>query len=372
MILNHCAHARIVDAGIWRSFADALPDVFVDPDAQSVGIAANALGRASCRHAGALEALGSWALAMASTGELDGRNMAMLVNGFSKVRENNAPLMEALETGLIDRIGELNEIDIATVANGYARLSLEAHRLFDALRTPMLDAVGRWNSRHIAMVVNACARVRRRDEELLGRAAEELLRHCGSGPVSEDVLPSIVHAYVTRLSLGPPALVRTVEFSLPRVVARLHKNDVVLTVPALVHLPELCAPPEFCGPVFDHCASILGQLTCNAVVGILGAAAHLRHGCARFWASALGHCSGRVAGGEWEPRYVAALALLVCGLRGAPCCPVGDDDVERLLQSIAQDLGAGSAAGGRALRYGPGPVADLARALPLAGGLAPA
>lgn len=108
------------------------------------------------------------------------------------------------------------------------------------------------------------------DVDLLTLVAVQLRKSCDQDrAVPSNNLPSIIHAFVTRLAITPPDLVRAIEVSLPRVIATMKKSDIVLAVPPLGQIPELRAVPHFRRAVFSHCASILRRLTNNAVVSIL-------------------------------------------------------------------------------------------------------
>ena len=41
-----------------------------------------------------------------------------------------------------------------------------------------------------------------------------------------------------------------------------------------LYLKALCATEDFRGPVFRHCLAVLGNLTCNAAVGVLDSELH--------------------------------------------------------------------------------------------------
>lgn len=318
MALNHFAHAKVLDSDLWQPISDALPDLFVDPDCKALGLAANAYGRALLKHDIALQAIAASTLELCAQGLFargpeEVRNIAMLVNGYSKLRVRNTLLMDTLAQQLIMRSGDLNEIDLATVANGYARLALPSESMFDSLRHPTLQAMGKFSTQNLAMLANAHARLQRCDTELLGQVATELRRRCKEGtPVPGNFLPSIVHAFVVRLQFCPQDLVYVIEFSLPQVVGTMGRSDVVLVVPSLVNVNGLCATHSFRKPVFEHCLTMLDQLTCNAILGILEAAARLRHDCANFWEVTLQHCGKSISSGSsWESRYIGLLSLLI-------------------------------------------------------------
>ncbi|CAE8594760.1 unnamed protein product [Polarella glacialis] len=348
--LNHFAHAKVLDMNLWQPISDMLPEVFIDPDCKALGLAANAYARASLKHEAALAFIADSARALANQGNMEGRNVAMLINGYSKLRVRHPGLMEVLSQQLIPRVKELNEIDLATVANGFARMAVADSQLFDALREPTAQAMEKFSVQNLAMLANAHARIMRRDTALLDLVAAELhKRSVAKGqPIAAKYLPSIVHAFAMKLSLCPPDLVQVVEFSLPRVIGQMEKSDVILTVPSLVHIPSLCAPPDFRNPVFNHCLSIMPELTGNAVVSILEAALFLRHDCQDFWRGSLQHCEASLSrnGASWELKYVSTLALLVAEVwAGAAPTGVtwplfGEDQKSDLFAAITTAAGA--------------------------------
>merc|ERR1712032_583192 len=115
---------------------------------------------------------------------------------------------------------------------------------------PTMRAMQKFSIQNLAMIANALARLYRRDEELLIAVAAELRQRCLDGkPIPANYLPSIVQAFVVRLEFCPSDLVHVIEFSLPLVVSKMEKSDVVLTVPAPPHVIGLCATSSFRNPV---------------------------------------------------------------------------------------------------------------------------
>lgn len=312
MVLNHLAHTRILDARLWQPISDALPSLFVDVDEKALGIAANAFGKASLKHEAALKNIAHGAQRLAARGRLNAKPIAMIVNGYSKMRIRNQSLMELLAEQLIQRVGDLNEVDIAAVVNGYARLMLNHDRLFEALRAPTKLYMHHFSTQNLAMIANAHARLQRPDEEILGLVASKLKAQCDGGhPIGADHLPSIVHALVSRLEFCPPDLSYAVAYSLPRVVGQMEKTDLVLTVPPLVNMPGLRTDAAFCSQVFDRCLALMGQLSHGAMTSLVDAASKLGHNCPAFWKGTLRICTNSMNTSRWQGKYVATLALAV-------------------------------------------------------------
>mmetsp|Transcript_47220 Transcript_47220/g.109222 ORF Transcript_47220/g.109222 Transcript_47220/m.109222 type:complete len:532 (+) Transcript_47220:367-1962(+) len=340
VVLNHLAHARVLESHLWQRLSDALPDLFVDPDCKSLGLAVNAYARALLKHEAAIEAITASVLRLASQSSLEGRNIAMLINGLSKLRVRNVALMDTLAERLVTCAADLNEVDLATVANGYGRLTLPNGHLFDALQAPMQKTIQQFSTQNLATIADAHARIQRRDVGLLEAVAAELRRRCSQGtPIPARFLPSLVRAFAVRLEVCPQHFVEVVELSLPQVVGEMDTPSVVLTIPSLVHIVGLRAPLSFCQPVFDHCLPmlILGQLTCKAVVGILDAAARLRHRHPTFWVDSLRTCGNSIRRGLWEGKHIGTLSLLVssvCAASAWPSFPA--EEVIGFFQSVAE------------------------------------
>lgn len=322
MVLNHMAQAKMTDSRFWQPFSDAFPHIFIDVDDKAVGIAANAYGRVMLKHDAALNTLSVWARRLASRGRMDGKPMAMVVNGFSRLRVRDQALMDLLATQLVRRADELNEVDIATIMNAYARLVLNNDALFEALEEPTRRCMSRFTGQNLAMIANAHARLQRPNDELLSLVTAELRAQCERGrPVPANLLPSIVHALVSRLEFCPPDLTQVVQYSLPRVIANMEKSDVVLTVPPLAHMLGLRADVDFCGPVFGRCLEVMGKLTHGAMTSLVHTASQLLYSSPAFWREAVRQTTAAMSCSTWEGKYVATLtfsvAKVVISSRGA-------------------------------------------------------
>jgi len=329
-VLNHCAQLKVLDPPLWQKVSDALPEILVDPTCVSLGLLANAFGKASLHHETALSAVVEAALELTTSGvALEGRNIAMLANAVSKLRVRNLALMESLAEQVLTRKPELNAIDLMSVANAYARLSLRSEELFAGLRGPILEAADSFSMQNLGTLAHAYGKLNIRDNPVLAMIAKKLKQECDTGkPMEPDVMSPVVHAFAVRLELPSLDLARCVEFSLPRVVGSMKKYDIVLTVPALPRLAGFQPGPAFLRPVFERCLALLEQLTCNAIVGVLEAAIELQHNCDQFWLHALQSCGRSLERGGWDPKYMGQLGLLVMGMRSDMPTP-GPGEMQR-------------------------------------------
>eukprot|EP00913_Durusdinium_trenchii_P015822 g14869.t2 len=226
--------------------------------------------------------------AVAWKGQMEARNLAMVVNAFSKLRRRerwarstgrDEELMGAISFQLKSSARALNAVDLATVANGYARLWLH-----DA--EPLIDALPSCSIQNLAMIAHAYGRFFRRDEPLLLALCRQLLerqRRCGEVIPAEN-MGSIVHAYATRLRFCPEEFLRVVEHSLPKVVMQMELPDTILTVAALKNMPkESFDFPRIRGPVFAQCLKFMPKLMSSGLVSVMAAAVHLEHENPQFW-----------------------------------------------------------------------------------------
>lgn len=200
MTLNHFAQLQVLDHELWNAFSEALVEAYLEPDCKALGLAANAYARAMLQHKESLEFVARQVEALAQQREMEVRNVAMIVNGFSKLRLRDAQMMTAISEQLICTAHELNAVDLATVANGYARLWLHESEVFDAMKEPMMRAMPDFSVQNLAMVAHAYGRFFRREEDLLEAICLELKKRCDQGQaVPAENLGSIVHAFAWSL-----------------------------------------------------------------------------------------------------------------------------------------------------------------------------
>lgn len=318
MTLNHFAQLQILDHALWNAFSEALVETYLEPDCKALGLAANAYARAMLQHPESLEFVARQVEALARQREMEVRNVAMIVNGFSKLRLRDANMMTAISEQLICTAHELNAVDLATVANGYARLWLHESTVFDAMKEPMMRAMPDFSVQNLAMVAHAYGRFFRREEDLLEAISLELKKRCDQGQaVPAENLGSIVHAFASRLKFCPDDLLRVVEFSLPRVAKQMVLPDTILTLGALKHMPqEKLRAPEFNQAVFGHCLRQMPKLTSSGIVCVMEAASHLHYDRAAFWSQMFAAGLQSLRSKAWEVPQLTQLAMLLAELQG--------------------------------------------------------
>lgn len=320
MMLNHYANGRVVDKPFWNQMAESVEDVFVDPDCRSLGISVNAFARASFRHDGTLDIIAKWGERLANSEEIDAKNIALMVNGYAKLRVRNDSFMGVMVGEVAKRASELNHVDIANIANGYARLGIRSERLFDSLRGPVIQNMNNFSMVNLSTLADAYARLQLHDMTVLDALAAELNSRCKKGNlVPANCLPAIISAYVEKLNVHTLDTIQVIESSLPKAMKDMGKNDIILSVPPLIRLDALCPSGEFLDQVFSACRKIMPDITCNAVIGLLSVAEHWQYDRQDFWDSSLKVCAGKIAFGEWEPRYVSMAA----GIAGKLCATSG-------------------------------------------------
>ncbi|CAJ1379003.1 unnamed protein product [Effrenium voratum] len=331
MALNHFAQLKVLDHDLWQGFSDALPEVFVEIDCKTLGLTTNAYARAMLKHDVAFQLLARRAETLLRQGRMQGRHMAMIVNGFSKLRVRDEALMEAVSTEVTSSAEKLNAVDLASVANGYARLWMHDKEVLDALREPTMSALPQFNMQNIAMIIHAHGRFLRHDAELLGALLAELRRRCEA---SREVVPAhnlapIIHAMATRLSWCTPDFLKVVDMSLPTAIKEMKLPDTFLTVAGLKNITGWHVSQELRNAVFSHCLQQMRRFSSGGVVAVLELALKLQHHSVDFWNRALSACQESLATTSWEPANIASLALVLSEL------PEGIEKAE-LVDAVAE------------------------------------
>ncbi|CAK9094569.1 unnamed protein product [Durusdinium trenchii] len=341
MALNHFAHSKILDEALWTTFSETLIQSYIEVDCKALGLAANAYARAMLQHEETLTFLARQVEAVAWKGQMEARNLAMVVNAFSKLRRRDEELMGAISFQLKSSARALNAVDLATVANGYARLWLHDAEVFEAMQEPLIDALPSCSIQNLAMIAHAYGRFFRRDEPLLLALCRQLLerqRRCGEVIPAEN-MGSIVHAYATRLRFCPEEFLRVVEHSLPKVVMQMELPDTILTVAALKNMPkESFDFPRIRGPVFAQCLKFMPKLMSSGLVSVMAAAVHLEHENPQFWTQIFWQGAASLRGSTWPAAPAAALALLLVELQGSA---LAKTEMVRLQEALAESVLSG-------------------------------
>eukprot|EP00434_Breviolum_minutum_P014576 symbB.v1.2.012850.t1/scaffold894.1/size156229/3 len=314
MTLNHFAQLRILDHDLWNAFSDALMEAYIEPDPKALGLAANAYARAMLQHP-VLNFVAREVEALAKKKEMEARNVAMVVNGFSKLRLRDSNLMTAISEQLTFTAHELNAVDLATVANGYARLWLHESEVFDAMKDPMMKALPDFSVQNLAMLAHAYGRFFRRDYDLLEAMSVELKKRCDLGQaVPAANLGSIVHAYASRLQFFPTEFLQVLDFSLPRVAEQMELPDTILTLAALKNIPKDEA-------IFKRCLEQTPKLSSSGIVCAMEAALHLQYFSERFWTQTSRRGLGLLMSERWDLKLMTSLIFLLAELQGYQDAP---------------------------------------------------
>ena len=106
------------------------------------------------------------------------RDLALIANGYAKVRASGAaPLMKALSSVVLSRLEECNVQDLVQLLNASAMLSTKDFVLFEAAATEVMKKIMDFEPLHLALTAHAYGKQQQRHEALFEVISERSLRY---------------------------------------------------------------------------------------------------------------------------------------------------------------------------------------------------